>query len=80
MHQSLILQTQHGVKSGIQINQDDSINSSSIYHKQYSFIFIGSQDREIYNTITFSQEKESFACNVTVQKLENVCIPRQNIT
>ena len=34
-------QTQHGVRSGIQINQDDSINSSGIYyHRQSSNLTI----------------------------------------
>ena len=41
---------------------------------------IGLQGREIYNTFTFSQEVKSFHCNVIVQKFENCCIPRQNIT
>ena len=41
---------------------------------------IGPQGREIYNTFTFSQEEENFGYNVIVQKFENFCIPRQNIT
>ena len=41
---------------------------------------IGPQGREIYNTFTFSQEEENFDYNVIVQKFENFCIPRQNIT
>ena len=41
---------------------------------------IGHQGREIYNTFTFSQEEENFDYNVILQKFENFCIPRQNIT
>ena len=41
---------------------------------------IGPQGREIYNTFTFSQEEENFDYNVIVQKFENFCILRQNIT
>ena len=41
---------------------------------------IGPQGREIYNTFTFSQEEENFDYNAIVQKFENFCIPRQNIT
>ena len=41
---------------------------------------IGPQSREIYNTFAFSQEEENFDHNVIVQKFENFCIPRQNIT
>ena len=38
------------------------------------------QGSEIYNTFTFSQAEENFDYNVIVQKFENFCIPRENIT
>ena len=38
------------------------------------------QGRVINNTFTSSQEEKSFDCNVMVQKFENFCIRRQNIT
>ena len=41
---------------------------------------IGPQGSEIYNTFTFSQAEENFDYNVIVQKFENFCIPRENIT
>ena len=41
---------------------------------------IGPQGREIYNTFPFSQEEENFDYIVIVQKFENFCILRQNIT
>ena len=41
---------------------------------------IGPQGKEIYNTFTFSQERESFDYNDIVEKFEHFCIPRQNIT
>ena len=38
------------------------------------------QGRVINNTFTSSQEEKSFDYNVMVQKFENFCIRRQNIT